>query len=95
MRSDAYVLTDDYQLELSPPRRDGPPTVSLDRDYFKLLADFDARLPFGPPSLVECERLVVEGDVLFGRGLTVRGSVRVAQTAPGQLRIEDGALLEG
>jgi UTP--glucose-1-phosphate uridylyltransferase len=42
-----------------------PPLVDLDPRYFKLLADFEARFPSGPPSLVRAERLVVRGDVVF------------------------------
>jgi UTP--glucose-1-phosphate uridylyltransferase len=96
LRSDAYELTADARVRLAPARGDsGPPLVDLDADHFKLLRDFDARFPAGAPSLVECERLAVKGDVLFGGGVTVRGRVTVEQDGEGQLRIEDGALLEG
>jgi UTP--glucose-1-phosphate uridylyltransferase len=40
--------------------------VDLDPRYYKLLEDFDARFPNGPPSLLRAERLVVRGDVRFG-----------------------------
>ena len=74
LRSDAYQLTDDARVELGrrPHRR--VPFVTLDPDYFKLLRDFEARFPTGPPSLVECERFEVEGDVRFGAGVVVRGT---------------------
>ena len=45
----------------------------------------------GAPSLVEAERLAVEGDVSFGRDVVVRGAV----TVTGPRRVEDGELLEG
>jgi UTP--glucose-1-phosphate uridylyltransferase len=96
LRSDAYELTGDAHIRLAPGRGDaGPPLVSLDPDHFKLLRDFDARFPAGPPSLVRCERLEVRGDVRFGAGVTVRGSVVVEQEGEGQREIEDGELLEG
>jgi UTP--glucose-1-phosphate uridylyltransferase len=96
VRSDVYVLTDDARVAVAPERRgEGLPLVDLDSDYFKLLRDFDERFPAGPPSLVECERLTVKGDVMFGSGVKVRGSVEVAQKGADQLRIDDGALLEG
>lgn len=94
VRSDAYALTDDFHVQLDP-RRGGPPFIDLDDDYFKLIHDFDARFAAGPPSLVECERLVVEGDVAFGSGVVVRGSVTIAAEGGGQRIIEDGSVLEG
>jgi UTP--glucose-1-phosphate uridylyltransferase len=90
VRSDAYVLGDGARLELAPGR-DAAPLVDLDDDHFKLLADFDARFPDGPPSLVRAKRLEVEGDVTFGRDVAVRGAARVE----GPRRVEDGAVLEG
>jgi UTP--glucose-1-phosphate uridylyltransferase len=91
LRSDAYVLTDDARVELAPARDGRPPVVDLDGAYYKLLRDFDARFPAGPPSLLGCERLVVEGDVTFGRDVVVRGTV----TVRGPARVDDGAVLEG
>ena len=89
VRSDAYVLADDLTVELAPGR-DAAPIVELS-DEFKLLPDFESRLPSGPPSLVEAERLEVEGDVRFGRDVRVRGRVHI----DGPAEIPDGALLEG
>jgi UTP--glucose-1-phosphate uridylyltransferase len=95
LRSDAYVLTEDARVELDG-RRDGrPPVVDLDDAHYKRLADFDARFPAGAPSLVDCDRLSVEGDVVFGHDVVVRGTVTVAAGGDGQRRIEDGAVLEG
>jgi UTP--glucose-1-phosphate uridylyltransferase len=94
VRSDTYVLTGDAHVVVSPERRlPGLPLVELDSDYFKLLRDFDARFPSGPPSLVECERLTVKGDVRFGEQVVVRGEVTVEQEGGDQLAIPDGAVL--
>jgi UTP--glucose-1-phosphate uridylyltransferase len=94
VRSDAYVLTGEFEVQLAP-ERDGPPVIDLDSDHFKLIRDFDARFAAGAPSLLACERLAVEGDVAFGRDVAVRGNVRVTQEGDEQLKIEDGAVLEG
>jgi UTP--glucose-1-phosphate uridylyltransferase len=95
LRSDAYVLTDECLVEPSPELANGLPLVELDSDHYKLLRDFDARFPSGPPSLVACTRLTVEGDARFGRDVVVRGEVEVRQDGDDQLVIDDGTVLEG
>jgi UTP--glucose-1-phosphate uridylyltransferase len=85
LRSDAYRLLPGARMEIAS----GPPLVELDPRFYKLLADFDARFPAGPPSLRECERLRVQGDVSFGRDVVVRGDVRLQ----GPARVEDGTVL--
>ena len=90
LRSDAYELGDGARIALAGGR-DTPPLVELDDAHYKLLRDFDARFPEGAPSLVEAERLTVEGDVTFGRDVTVAGDV----TVTGPRRVEDGERLEG
>jgi UTP--glucose-1-phosphate uridylyltransferase len=79
---------------LAPERGGRVPFVALDSDHFKLLRDFEARFPAGPPSLAECDRFVVEGDVRFGAGVVVRGDVTVRQEGDEPLAIDDGAVLE-
>jgi UTP--glucose-1-phosphate uridylyltransferase len=90
LRSDAYALGEGARIELAPGRA-AAPLVELDDDHFKLLADFDARFPAGPPSLAQADRLEVRGDVTFGRDVAVRGAVSVE----GPRRVEDGAELDG
>jgi UTP--glucose-1-phosphate uridylyltransferase len=89
VRSDAYELAADWTVQLAA-EREAAPLVELS-DEFKLLRDFEERFPAGPPSLVEAERLEVEGDVRFGADVVVRGRVRVE----GPASIPDGAVLEG
>jgi UTP--glucose-1-phosphate uridylyltransferase len=89
------VLTDDYRVEPSPELANGLPLVELDSDHFKLLRDFDARFPAGPPSLVGARKLAVEGDVRFGRDVVVRGEAAVRNDGDDQLVIDDGTVLEG
>jgi UTP--glucose-1-phosphate uridylyltransferase len=89
VRSDAYELTGDGQIR---PSFDGPgPIVTLDKDYYKLLPDFERRFPAGAPSLRRCRRLEVRGDVTFGAGVKVVGDVRVA----GPRHVADGEILGG
>jgi UTP--glucose-1-phosphate uridylyltransferase len=88
VRSDAYRLGDDWTVSTA---RERPPLVELDPAYYKLLGDFEPRFAEGPPSLVDCDRLKVEGDVTFGCEVTVRGEVKVV----GPARVADGEVLEG
>jgi UTP--glucose-1-phosphate uridylyltransferase len=89
VRSDAYDLADDWTVQLADGRTTIP-VVELSGE-FKLLRDFEERFPSGPPSLIEADRLEVEGDVHFGRDVTVKGTVHV----DGPAEIPDGAVLEG
>ena len=56
LRSDVFRLADEFRVELST---DGAlqPYVALDKQFFGLIDDFEARMPDGPPSLREAERL--------------------------------------
>lgn len=87
LRSDAYEIDD--QGVVTPTRPEANPVVDLDPDHFKLLDDFEARFSAGPPSLRECDRLTVAGDVTFGAGVVVRGTVHVE----GPTHIEDDTVL--
>jgi UTP--glucose-1-phosphate uridylyltransferase len=88
VRSDAYRLGGDWTVSTA---RERPPLVSLDPEHYKLVGDFEPRFPAGPPSLVEAERLEVNGDVTFGRDVVVRGTVKLE----GPRAIADGEVLEG
>jgi UTP--glucose-1-phosphate uridylyltransferase len=87
IRSDAYELTGDGQMR---PGFDGPgPVVTLDKEFYKLLPDFERRFPAGAPSLRRCHRFEVDGDVTFGAGVVAVGEVRVT----GPRHVRDGEIL--
>merc|ERR1719327_1010842 len=60
LRSDAYVLTKDFRIELAPARAGVPPLVKLD-DSYKFVDAMDTLIPNGPPSLIACDSLKVVG----------------------------------
>ena len=78
LRSDQYDLDDDARL-LASPRRTAPEDtfVDLDPRFYKLMNDFEPRFPDGPPSLIDCQRLVVHGDITFGAKVTLHGDVEL------------------
>jgi UTP--glucose-1-phosphate uridylyltransferase len=93
LRSDVYRLTDDLLVEPVPERHGVLPFVELDKRYYRVIDEFESRFPFGSPSLRDAERLVVDGDVSFGRDVVVRGAVELRAAEP--RRIDDGTVLEG
>jgi UTP--glucose-1-phosphate uridylyltransferase len=95
VRSDAYVLTSDSHVVLDPRREGRPPVVDLDGEHYKLLADFEDHFPAGPPSLINCDSLKVEGDVLFGHGVVVKGAMTVNSGGVGKAAVSDGTTLKG
>jgi UTP--glucose-1-phosphate uridylyltransferase len=92
LRSDAYRIGGEFVIEPAAPPPARPPFVELDRRFYGLLDEFERRFPSGPPSLIDAERFVVQGDVTFGAGVVVRGSVEV--TSPDPVRIGPGTVLE-
>jgi UTP--glucose-1-phosphate uridylyltransferase len=93
LRSDVYGVGDEFDVEPVRERSGGLPYVELDKRYYRLIDEFERRFPDGPPSLRETDRLVVEGDVTFGAGVVVRGSVSLRADEP--RTIESGEVLDG
>jgi UDP-N-acetylglucosamine pyrophosphorylase len=74
LRSDAYRLTEDGRIELSPARNGVPPNIKLGGMY-KFV---DAMEKLGAvPSLIGCDTLRVEGEVTFEEGVVFKGEVNV------------------
>ncbi|MGH3508862.1 MAG: UTP--glucose-1-phosphate uridylyltransferase [Nocardioidaceae bacterium] len=89
VRSDCYRLDDEAVLHQVSSTL---PYVDLDPEHYKLLADFDARFPDGPPSLREATTLVVKGDWTFGPGVRVVGDASLDDPRS-PTRIAAGSLL--
>ena len=74
MRSDRFHLTDQYEME------DGNyifPDVHLDARYYKNIHDFDARFPYGVPSLAAAKSVNIDGDWTFGRDVMLFSDARL------------------
>merc|ERR1719506_261640 len=76
LRSDAYMLTPDFRIELAPERAGVPPTIKLD-DRYKFVDAMDTLIPNGVPSLVGCKSLKIEGEVVFEAGVVIKGDVTI------------------
>ncbi len=95
VRSDNYILTGDYQVMANPARTLPRAFIDLDPEHYQLVDDLEVRFPFGPPSLVQCERLVIRGDFRFGRDVRLKGKVELVNDSDRQQTIPDGAVIAG
>lgn len=95
VRSDAYVLTDDFCVIPTSNKQMDRFVVSLDSDHYKFVSDLETRFPFGVPSLVDCTRFTVVGDVCFGRDVVCQGEVIVRNESGQPKAIPDGTVLTG
>ena len=95
VRSDSYVLTDAHEVVPDPRRELGRAFIDLDPTFYQFVDDFEARFPAGPPSLIECARLVVRGDVRFGAGVVLKGDVELRNATAAQAVVPDGTVIAG
>ena len=80
LMSDAYMVTDDFRMTLKPERAGVPPNVKLDGAY-KFVDALQALVPEGPPSLIDCTKVTVEGKVVFAKGVVIKGDVKIVNKA--------------
>jgi UTP--glucose-1-phosphate uridylyltransferase len=95
VRSDCYRLREDFHLENQRAADSGACTVELDPEFYGLLEPFEERFPDGAPSLRDCDRLQVVGDIRFGGDIRCRGEVRITNGSSTQARLDDHQTLEG
>jgi len=93
VRSDNYILTEDYKIILNPDRRMEPLLIKLDPKYYKLVEDLDERIP-SAPSLVECKSLTIKGDYKIGNNVKIKGDNILENIGDKQEVIEEDSVLE-
>jgi UTP--glucose-1-phosphate uridylyltransferase len=94
VRSDGYRLNENLVLEPHPDLIPPGPQISLDSRYYGKIDMFDARFPQGAPSLVQCRRLRVEGDVLFEGGVCIMGDVTIANSRQRQAVVKSNTSID-
>ena len=92
VRSDNYILDSDFKVLINPKRNLNQLVINLDKKYFKLVDDLDARIP-NPPSLVECESLTINGNVKFGENVKLLGNVKLNNDSDEALLIENNTFI--
>ena len=93
VRSDAYIMTEDFRVILNPARQGSQVVVDLDSSIYKLIDQMEARFPHGAPSLLKCTKLTVNGDVKFGRGITITGDVTITNEQSEQMTLAENSEL--
>ena len=98
VRSDCFVHTEDQNLRINPAReakkKDAVVKVKLDPRYYGKIDDLDKRFANGIPSLVDCDSLIIEGDVLFEKDVKIKGEVKIKNTKQLQAVIQEGTVID-
>ncbi|KAG9316317.1 UTP--glucose-1-phosphate uridylyltransferase family [Chiua virens] len=89
IRSDIYSLKDG-QLIMGDNRMFSTVPVIKLGDHFKKIQDFEARFK-KIPTIIDLDHLTVAGDVHFGKGVTLRGTVIIIANESQKIDIPDGA----
>ena len=95
VRSDAYLLTDDYLVVPDPARQGDFPVVELDTRHYKFIDDFEARFPAGIPSLTSCSGMSIKGDIKFAENITLIGDVYLDNNSGSQVNITANSVING
>lgn len=92
--SDYYVLTDDYHIVVNPARKEGSIDISLDPQYYGHIDQLQDRFPHGAPSLINCKALCIQGDVRFGKNVTIADSVTIVNDSSAVAFIDDSSHID-
>ncbi len=99
VRSDCFVYSEREGLRVNPARaaagRSETIKIRLDPAYYGTFDRMEKRFPEGEPSLVGCDALAVEGDVRFGKGVVIQGSVTITGKGGTPGFIPSGARIDG
>jgi len=78
LRSDAYVISDDFRPILNPACAGGKaPVITLDSKKYKFVQQLERATRCGVPSLVSCTRLTIKGEVWMSRKCIFEGEVSI------------------
>jgi len=93
VQSDLYKIRHGL-LEIRPEANaTKPPIVKLGK-FFSSIEDYDRRVAYGVPNILELDHLTVAGNVYFGRDVTLKGTVIIVANEGSAIMIPDGSVLE-
>jgi UTP--glucose-1-phosphate uridylyltransferase len=86
LRSDAYEISDDGQVQLAELRNGVPPVITLS-DNYKLVDQIEA---LGVPSLINCRSLKIHGLIEFAADVIIEGDVDITNLTPERITLPAG-----
>ena len=81
LRSDAYIITDDYRPVLNPSCGGTAPEMGLDSKKYKLVGNLEEATVNGIPSLVNCTKLSIKGLVRMSKKTKFVGEVTIVNNS--------------
>jgi len=89
---------ENQSLQINPEREElglnDVVKVKLDPKYYGKIDDLDKRFGDGIPSLVGCDSLTIEGDVLFEKDVIIKGSVCIKNRQKSRAIIKAGTVID-
>jgi UTP--glucose-1-phosphate uridylyltransferase len=98
VRSDFYVYTADENLRINPQseakKKSDVVKIKLDPKYYGKIDGLDKRFSDGIHSLVDCDSLIIGGDVRFEKDVTIKCSVCIKNRQGSQAVIKAGTVID-
>ncbi len=95
VRSDLYTLNEHSQLSINLKEGHEKPIIMLDQKYFKMIDQFEERFPYGVPSLLECDKFIINGNIVFGKNNKLSGNIQLSNNSNHVIFLEDEATYSG
>lgn len=92
LRSDAYIINDDFIPVLNPLCGGSAPILDLDSKKYKLVGMLEEATVGGIPSLVHCKRLTIKGLVRMSKKTSFVGDVKIVNSSDESKLIPYGQL---
>jgi len=94
LRSDAYIIDENYIPVLNPKCGGKAPVISLDSKKYKLVGKLEEATEGGIPSLVDCKRLKIKGLVRMSQKTSFVGDVSIENSSSESKFIPAGVLAD-
>jgi phosphoglucomutase len=81
LRSDAYMVDENNVLVLNPRCNGKAPIVDLDDKKYKLVQNLEAATRSGYPSLMDCKKVSIKGEVWLSSRNIFKGEVKIVNNS--------------